>query len=166
MDTFRWTPIERKIPDWKEVAARLRGALAGYQLVAEQTPAAEAAARIGASLIRDRLLAVFDLGLVMDPSPQMWARAVLQAADADPYRDEVRDAIVSKDYKRLSELIQRPDALSQPPGFAAALGQRTVGVYSERPRTVLQAALRSRPGTLSLLMALGNSYPINQRGGG
>jgi tetratricopeptide (TPR) repeat protein len=65
---------------------------------------------------------------------------------------------------RLAALAGRPEALSQPGRFAAALAEYAA-VPVGRRRAVLQAALRDRPGDLTLLMTLGNSYPIDQRDG-
>src|SRR5262249_50332247 len=87
-----------------------------------------------------------------------------RAADPDPYREAVRDAIATGDHKRVGELAARPDALAQPPSFAAALGQHHA-IPAGRARAILGAALRSRPGGLALLMTLGGSYPITQRDG-
>src|SRR5262249_47706035 len=50
------------------------------------------------------------------------------------------------------------------PRFAAAIGPNLI-VDAKRQRLVLEAALRTRPGDLTLLMELGASYPINQREG-
>src|SRR5262249_33591213 len=80
-----------------------------------------------------------------------------------PYRDAVRDAVAADDRARVAELAGRPDALAQPPGFAAALGQHSTAVPVARARVILVAALWARPGDLAVLMELGNSYPINRR---
>jgi serine/threonine protein kinase/Flp pilus assembly protein TadD len=161
IDTFRWTWDENKFPDPKVVAARWQAALAGYGVVPGETPAGEAAGRLAGSLVRDRLLAVLDLWLVTAPSAGV--REVLRTADPDPYRDAVRDAIAAGDRARVGELAGRPDALAQPPGFAAALGQHYAAVPPERARAVLGAGLRSRPGDLGVLMTLGHSYPVYRR---
>jgi tetratricopeptide (TPR) repeat protein len=160
IDTFRWTWVENRLPDPKVVAARWRAAFAAYGVVPGETPVGEAAGRLAGSLGRDQLLAVLDLWLVTVPSAGV--REVLRAADPDPYRDAVRDAVAAGERERVGELAGRPDALAQPPGFAAALGQHKV-VPADRARAVLGAALRSRPGDLALLMTLGNSYPIMRR---
>jgi serine/threonine protein kinase/tetratricopeptide (TPR) repeat protein len=160
IDTFRWTWAENKYPDPKSVGARWQAALAGYGVVPGETPVEGAAARLTGSLVRDRLLAVLDLWLVTVPSAAV--REVLRAADPDPYRDAVRDAITAGDRERVAQLAGQPDALAQPPRFAAALGQ-SKGVPVDRRRAVLGAALRAQPGDLALLMTLGNSYPINRR---
>jgi tetratricopeptide (TPR) repeat protein len=163
IDTSRWIFVENRLPDPKVVAARWQAAFAGYGLVPGETPAGEAAGRLAGSLVRDRLLAALDLWLVTEPSAGV--REVLRAADPGPYRDAVRDAVAAGDRKRVGELAGRPDALAQPPGFAAALGQNSAAVPADRSRAVLGAALRSRPGDLALLMTLGNSYLINRREG-
>jgi len=163
IDNFRWIVVESKFPDAKAVAARWRTAFAGHGVKPGETSPGEAADRVKGSIIRDRLLASLDLWLVKDPSPGV--RALLRAADPDPYRDAVRDAIASRNRKQGAELAGRPAALVQPPGFAAALGQYGAAIPTERRRGILKAALLARSGNLSLLMALGSSYPINQREG-
>src|SRR5262245_30542602 len=163
IDTFRWTGVENRFPDAKAVAARWRAAFAGYGVAPGATPVGEAAGRLAGSLVRDRLLTALDLWLVTEPSAGV--REILRAADPDPYRDAVRDAVAARDRERVRELAGRPDALAQPPGFAAALGQLAAAVPPDRIRVVLGAALRPRPGNLALLMTLGTSYPINRREG-
>src|SRR5262245_64060854 len=64
----------------------------------------------------------------------------------------------------LRMLAARPEALAQPPRFAAVLGQLS-SVPVERRRKVLEAALPSRRNDLVLLMSLGGTYPINQKDG-
>jgi tetratricopeptide (TPR) repeat protein len=154
IDTFRWTPVESRLPDGREVAARCRAALAGYGAAAGETPAV-AARRVADSLIRDRLLAALDLWLINDPSASV--QELLRSTDPDEYRDAVRDAIAARDEPRQADLAGRPEALAQPLHFAAVLGQLRA-VPADRRRALLGAALRSRPGDLTLLMALGNSY--------
>jgi eukaryotic-like serine/threonine-protein kinase len=160
IDTFRWTWTDGGFPDLKAVAARLRAALADYGVTPDEPLAAEAAAKVNTSPIRDRLLTALDLGLAHEPSAGL--RAVLRAADPDPYRDAVRDALAAGDRPRAVALAGRPDALSQPPGFASALVQ-VGGLSTDRQVKVLEGALRARPGNLALLMALGNTYPQTRR---
>jgi tetratricopeptide (TPR) repeat protein/tRNA A-37 threonylcarbamoyl transferase component Bud32 len=162
IDTFRWTPLKIHLPDGNALAARWQAALAGAGLAPGQAPAAQMAARVAESSLRERLLAVLDLWLLFDAAAPV--RGVLSAADPDPYREGMRAAVAARDTKRLAELAGRPEALAQPPWFAAVLGQNRA-VPVEQRRAVLQAALRPRPGDLALLMALGDSYPINQRAG-
>ncbi len=163
IDTFRWTFVENKLPEPKAVASRWRAALADYGLAAGQESGREAAARIDGSVLRDRLLLVLDLWLLAEPTA--WVRAVLREADPNPYRESVRDALAARDGKRLVELAGRPEALAQPPRFAAALGQDRQ-IPALRRRAVLQAAQRAHPRDLTLNMELGIShYSITQREG-
>jgi hypothetical protein len=89
-------------------------------------------------------------------------REVLRAADPDPYRDAVRDAVAAGDDRAVVALAARPEALAQPARFAAVIGQHD-RVPVERRRVVLRAALRDRPGDLNLLLTMGYSYRDDQR---
>jgi tetratricopeptide (TPR) repeat protein len=82
--------------------------------------------------------------------------------DADPFRDAVRDAVLANDGAKLALLANRPEALEQPPGFAAILGDSWV-IPLERRRQLLQAAVSRWPGDLGLLMTLAGSSAINQK---
>src|SRR5262249_32720375 len=83
------------------------------------------------------------------------------------YRDAVR-ALLATDSPvgryLAAVLAARPEALAQPPRFAAVLGQLS-SVPVERRRMALEAALPSRPDDLVLLMSLGATYPIRQKDG-
>jgi Tfp pilus assembly protein PilF len=160
-DTFRWTWTERGFPDPKAVADRQRAALAAYGITPDEGRDAEVARQVSGSPIRDRLLMALDLWLAREPSAGV--RAVLRAADPDPYRDAVRDALAAGgDPSQAVALAGRPDALAQPPEFATALAQ-VGGLSTDRQVAVLESALRTRPGNLALLMALGNTYPQTRR---
>jgi len=154
VDKFRWTPAEGGPPSFAAQAARWRAALAAYGMMRENN-AADAAARVNVSPIRDRLLGAFDAWLGREPS--VWVRAVLRAADPDPYRDVLRDALAAGDRSRYAALLGRPDALAQPARFVAALPPADE-VPLDRRVALLEGALRARPGNLALLMALGNNY--------
>jgi serine/threonine protein kinase/Flp pilus assembly protein TadD len=155
IDKFRWTWIDGGFPDPKAVAARLRTALATDGLTPDEDRAVGAAGRLNGSPVRDRLLTALDLWLVHEPSEGV--RAMLRAADPDPYRDAVRDALAAGHRPRAVVLAGRPDALAQPPGFATALVQLG-GLSTDRQVAVLEGALRARPGNYALLMTLGNTY--------
>jgi cytochrome c-type biogenesis protein CcmH/NrfG len=90
-------------------------------------------------------------------------REVLGSADPDKYRDAVRDAIIARDAHALNALLWKPEALDQPARYAAVLTLMSEMHPSGRLRAVLKSALRTRPEDLGLLMALGNSYPLNVR---
>src|SRR5262249_40812049 len=140
----------------RALAARWRGALATFGVRPDERQAREAAWWINESLVRDRVLTALDGWLLGNPSAGV--RAVLRAADPDPYRDAVRDALAAGDERAAGALARRPEALAQPARFAVILGQLNL-VPGERRRAALEAALRDRPGDLGLLMGLGPSYP-------
>ncbi|HMF11829.1 MAG TPA: tetratricopeptide repeat protein [Gemmataceae bacterium] len=148
-------------PDAKADAARRRAALAAHGMSpVDGAPIPDVVDRVNASLIRDRVLTSLDLWLVSDHLAGV--RAVLQAADADPYRDAVRDALVAGNGAALRALAEKPEALAQPARFAAIFG-RFGWITNERRRTVLVSALRARSGDLFLLMVLSESYPESRR---
>ena len=162
-DTFRWTWTGRGFPRPEAVAARWRAALADYGVTPDEGRAGEAAATVNGSLVRDRLLTTLDhwLGAKQPAGDRPGVRAVLRAADPDPYRDAVRDALAAEDAGAVADLVGRPEALDQPARFAVTLGQFGV-VPADRRRAVLQSALRGRTGDLWLLMALAKTYPIDR----
>jgi tetratricopeptide (TPR) repeat protein len=133
--------------------------LAAYGVTADKSHAAESAGRVNGSLIRDRLLTALDLWLIWDPSAEVrtGVRAVLQAADPDPYRDAFRDALVAKNGDAVNALSARKEALDQPSRFSVILGQLD-DVPLDRRRAVLGSALRARPGDLALIMQMGLTY--------
>ncbi len=167
--TWTWSFDESgvKAAHPKSLKVRLRTALADYGVVAGQTPVAEAVERVKNSLVRERLLAALEMWLAFkssiwewDALERLWLRAVLHLADRDAYRDAVRDALLRDDSSAAETLAARPEALSQPPRFAVVLGQLKA-ISADRRRVVLESAHRAQPGNLSLLMALGDTYPSN-----
>ena len=88
IDDFRWLPVESKFPPDTAVAARWRKAFSKFGLIREEAALDGAAARMAASLIRNRLLASLDLWLVVEPNAG--ALGVLREADSDPYRTALR----------------------------------------------------------------------------
>jgi serine/threonine protein kinase/Flp pilus assembly protein TadD len=153
IDALRFT----RRPDPKADAARRRVALTAYDMTPpEAGVATEAADRVNGSLVRDRVLTSLDLWLVADPSPTV--RAVLHAADPDPYRNAMRDALAARNGDAVRALAAKPEALAQPARFAVVFG-RLGWVTHERRRAVLESALRGRPRDLFLLMIMAQSYP-------
>jgi serine/threonine protein kinase/Flp pilus assembly protein TadD len=175
-DTLRWTWTLTEFgglrPAGGAVEARYRAALAGYKVAPGKAPPAEAARRVKGSLVRERLLGALDLWLAIeqrsrerragDPG-RAWVREVLRSADPDKYRGAVRDAIMAREARALNALMWKPQTLAQPARYAAVLPLMVEMEPPQRLRAVLESALRRRPGDLGLLMALGNSYPLNVR---
>jgi tetratricopeptide (TPR) repeat protein len=129
-------------------------AFRSYGIVPGETPPAEAARMIRASVIRERLLMNLDLWYAKSPSPALLV--ILSAADPDPYRTSVRTA---RGLRR--DLVRGPagmdEALKQPARFAVPLGRQTAIPWQRRV-AILQAAHRDQPNHFSLLMTLGNCY--------
>jgi tetratricopeptide (TPR) repeat protein len=168
VDQFRWTPPhENKAPDPAAVATRIQAALARFGADPKAVPADDAAARVSASAVRERIVSALDQLLRQQKAAA--ARALLRRVDADPYRDAVRDGVLANATAKMAaakvpELAGQPTALEQPPGFSAFLGEIPM-IQVERRRHLLAMALRRRPGDPGLLMTLGFTYPINQADG-
>jgi tetratricopeptide (TPR) repeat protein len=157
-DLFRWTPVENKFPDLAAEAAWLHAALSQIGLTPESVPAAEAAARVSGSAVRDRLLAALDRWLRAERLPWVWE--VLRVADSDDsYRNEVRDAVRDNDLATLGKLVSRKEAVDQPPGFTIFLAEDN-RLPAEPRRKLLTAAVRNRPEELGLLLVLGRHYTV------
>ncbi len=157
VDQYRWTLKDSAVPDQNQEPARIRAAFKKFGLVPGRVPPGDAARRVKGSVVGERVVAVLDLWLRIERPAAV--RELLRAADPDPYREAVRDALLVGDGNRLAELAARPEALAQPPGFAAALaGARAIPV--QRRRQLLKAALAARPGDLGLLMGLASTYRL------
>ncbi len=162
IDRYRWTPVENQLPDPAKVVARTREALRRFGADPDAVSVDEAVTRVSASVVRERIVLALDRLLSIAKPAEV--RAVLRRVDADPYRDAVRDAVLANDRAKLQKLLGENDALKQPPGFAAFLGESDE-IAEERRRQVLQAAVSQRPDDLSLLMTLGETYVYNQKEG-
>jgi tetratricopeptide (TPR) repeat protein/serine/threonine protein kinase len=84
----------------------------------------EAAERIAASAIREQLLAALRDWAGIQPHllSREQLRAPLQAADRDPWRRRLAEAIAQKDMPGLSRLVKQQEILGQPPEWLAATG--------------------------------------------
>jgi serine/threonine protein kinase/Flp pilus assembly protein TadD len=160
VDQFRWTWSENQFPNPAVVAARTREALRWFGADPEAVPADEAVARVSASAVRERIVSALDRLLVLPQAAGV--RALLRRVDADPYRDLVRDAVLARGAAKLAQLAGQDEALEQPAGFVAFLGE--IGeIPVQRRRQLLQAAVSRRPGDLALLMTLGETYDRNRQ---
>jgi Flp pilus assembly protein TadD len=159
-DRFRWTVTDQGFPDAATAAPRYREALARVGADPDAVGAEAAAARVADSAVRERLVGALDRLLMAQKSAAV--RAALRAVDPDPFRDAVRDVVQGSDRAALQTLIAQPEALTQPPGFTAFLGEKGLVDAPDRVRTLLEAALQRRPADLGLLMGLGFSYPIQK----
>jgi hypothetical protein len=157
VDQLRWTPVDGKYLDIAGVASRYHAALVRYGADPDAGGAAAAAARVSDSAVRAPLVAALDRLLRAEKSPAV--RAALQILDPDPYRDGVRDAERDKDIEMLAKRATQPEALAQPEGFVAFLGE-SKAISPERRRAVLGTAVQRHPGNLGLLMELGGQLSV------
>jgi tetratricopeptide (TPR) repeat protein len=165
VDQFRWAQVETRRLEPAAVASQLRQALVQFGLSPESVSVEEAAARVSASAVRDRLVNALDWWMRKEKMSEVgvrdWLRAVLHAADPDPYRDAVRDALLKNDPKKMADLVGRAEAAEQPSWFVAFLGE-SPAIPAERRRELLTLAVRHRTGDLGLFMALGTTYRFNK----
>jgi tetratricopeptide (TPR) repeat protein len=162
VDQLRWTYVDNKPPDPAAVATRTREALRRFGADPDVTSVDEAAARVSASVVRERIVAALDL--LLRPGKTAGVRAVLRRVDADPYRDAVRDAVLASNRAKFAKLARQKDALEQPPGFVVFLGA-SGEIKLERQRQLLRAAVGRRPRELGPLMTLGLSSYRSEEGG-
>jgi serine/threonine protein kinase/tetratricopeptide (TPR) repeat protein len=161
IDQFSWVMAHGRFPDPAAVATRTREALARFGADPEAELADDAAARVSASVVLERIVSVLDREL----SERGTARthALLRHVDSDPYRDAFRDAVLARDRQKVVELAARAQALEQPAGFVAFLGYCPL-IAVERRRELLRAALSRWPGNLDLLMGLAHTSPDGEGG--
>jgi tetratricopeptide (TPR) repeat protein len=187
IDQHRWTVVDGKFPNPAVAPRRTWEALRRAGADPDAAPADEAAARVSASAVRERIVSALDRLLLpmrlVDVTrlpegeqklyTQLRAdlaglvprvagvRALLRRVDAHPYRDAVRDAILAEDRAKFVELAGQTAALKQPPGFVAFLGESRA-IEVQRRRQLLEAAVGRRPGDMGLLMTLGWTYPVDK----
>jgi tetratricopeptide (TPR) repeat protein len=87
---------------------------------------AEVAARLRASPGRDSLVAALDdwAACATNPQHQSWILSVLKYADADPWRNRVRDAASGHDGDALQKLADEAPVAEQPPQILVLLAAR------------------------------------------
>jgi hypothetical protein len=142
-DQSRWTVAYGAVLSAKVVQDRYRQALNRFFDSADGTISAEAAARLANSTVRERVMSALDWLLRAQRSDPV--RSALRLLDPDPFRDAVRDAVRTNDRAALARLAAQAEALAQPVGFMASLGENEA-VGLERRRELLQTALQRRPG--------------------
>jgi tetratricopeptide (TPR) repeat protein len=159
-DQLRWTLSGSHFTDATVVAAKIREALKRFGADPDAAPGDEGATRLATSVVRARIVSALDR--VLRRERKAGVRALLQRLDADPYRDAVRNAVLANDRTKVVELAAADDALRQPPGFAAVLGE-FLEIGEVRRQQLLQAAVRGHPGEAGLLMMLGWSFPSGNK---
>jgi tRNA A-37 threonylcarbamoyl transferase component Bud32 len=109
---------------------------------------AEAAERIKAAAIRDQLVTALDDWLFVKPQADTAGRerllSVVRQADADAWRQRLRDPVTRKDRAALEDLARQPDVASQPPAILVHLGKylAQAGAWSAAVGVLQQAQHR------------------------
>jgi serine/threonine protein kinase/tetratricopeptide (TPR) repeat protein len=160
IENLSWTVINHTMTE-ERAAAELPKALRAFGIVPGAVQPNEAAQRVNAFPIRERLLMALDRWLVWHRED--FAAALLRVVDPDPYRDQVREAILRGDTGALGRLAKEPDSLRQPARFAAVMGGLPVLPLDRRERILLHTIQR-QPGVFSVLMTLARLYPEDQKG--
>lgn len=136
------------IDQWKELFENLEKKVA-------RTSNPKLASWIKRSLIRIHLVHALDSWLTMAPSDEV--RQLLAQVDADPFRDEYRDAVRVGDADAILRLTDQSEILDQTPGFLVMAAQNP-RVPLPRRRELFYQALRDRHQYLDALMALAMMY--------
>lgn len=152
IDNGGWSLVDGKVPGWEEITPQWARAFAGYGITPGVTPADEAARRIHASLVSERLLTSLELWFVLSKRERNMG-SILSAADPDSFREACR----ATNYQQAAlswAFHRRPLPATQPVWFAVAHGQDSRVAESSREQLLL-TALKGRPNSFPLLMALG-----------
>jgi eukaryotic-like serine/threonine-protein kinase len=112
--------------DWKGTDAAYAKVFQAYGLDVEAVDTAESAKRIVASGVKENLVAALDdwiltkqVGSLPGVEP---LRVILGRADLDPWRNRVREALVSRDTQTLKKLSLDKEVLALPPTTVHLLG--------------------------------------------
>jgi tetratricopeptide (TPR) repeat protein len=150
---------EEPVVDWRAADTAYRDEFRAYGLDVEALDPDEAAARIRASTIKDRLVAALDdwvlvklIGKLAGPERLL---VLARRADPHPWRDRLRDVLGRRRWKALKRLARDRDAQAQPPATVVLLTEALFGPGMSRPLAVevLRQAQQRHPG----------DYWINER---
>jgi tetratricopeptide (TPR) repeat protein len=133
------------------------GAFNRYGINLTTLGAPDAAALVRNSGIRDTLLVFLHDWLYWAPEAnRAKLRAVVDAADDDPWRRAFRDARAANDLAKLAELSRAPGATDQPPVLISGLGGALlVDGHADEAWAFLREAQRRHPGDFWINYLLG-----------
>jgi tetratricopeptide (TPR) repeat protein len=134
-------------------AAQYKAAFRAYGVRVGEDDPAEAGRVVRDSPVRDALVAGLDDWIYASPS-FMPIFEVLRSADPDPFRTEVRGAIVTNNRRELARLAERDEAAELPPSLLVSLVS-SVG-DNEAGLALCARALERHPGDFWLNFGLGN----------
>jgi serine/threonine-protein kinase len=133
-------------------------AFRGYGIDLMTPEPAEAAARIRSSAIRETLLAfLYDWVFYWESdADRARLRAVLDLADDDDWRRQLRTTLMAYDAAKREELLRAPEATDQPPIVVAGLtGVLIHGPHEQSARSLLHQAQQRHPEDFWINLQLG-----------
>jgi serine/threonine-protein kinase len=134
-----------------------RDAFAVAGLAEPGAGAADVAARVRASAIREQLVAILDdWAGTPDRGQRAWLLEVLHAADPDPWRDRLRDPRVWEDRAALEQLAREPTPAGQSPELLVVLAERLKEAGAD-PVRLLRNGQRSHPRDFWLTFRLADA---------
>jgi tetratricopeptide (TPR) repeat protein len=139
----------------------VREALAQWGLPLAALPAARATVLLQQRPrgMQDRLLAILHFCLSWAPpaeqKPKAWLREVLTAADLDPWRQQVRQAVADADRGLLEKLVDQADVAQQPPAFLVELAREELWQGKVGRIALLRRAQQQHPGDFWVNFELG-----------
>jgi serine/threonine-protein kinase len=143
--------------DYAAAYRAYRDAFAAAGLAGPGAAAADVAARVRASAIRDQLVAVLDdWAGTPDREERAWLRGVLRAADPDPGRDRFRDPRVREDRAALEQFARGATPAGQSPQLLVVLAERLKEAGAD-PVPVLRHGQRSHPRDFWLTFRLADA---------
>jgi serine/threonine-protein kinase len=150
------SPSEKLLPRYAEAFAR-------YGIHPDDDPAQVAARLAGRpATVRDALLVGLDnwslIAARRKDRAANWLRAVLQAADKDVWRNQVRDAVATGNRHTLEALAREVDLASQPPAAVTSLSWALLDMDAyEAVIALLRPAQRQYPGDYWINLDLGQA---------
>jgi eukaryotic-like serine/threonine-protein kinase len=139
----------------RRAAVAFAAAFEAYGIVPGKTPPANAARVVAESQLRERLqrgLELWHFYYTTGRRPTV-LRRIIDAADPNPFRIEVRDALGSGDKAWHRALVDDPRAVQQPAWFATAWDQVHQFPAAGRVR-VIRGAIDRAPGDFTLLLTM------------
>jgi tetratricopeptide (TPR) repeat protein len=141
------------------------GAFGEYGIPVTDLDPADAARRVRGSAIRETLIVFLHDWLYWAPdADREHVRAVVEQADSDPWRREVRQARADGNAERLTELAAAPEASAQPPVVLSGLTNDLLAAgRREAAHALLRDAQQRHPGDFWINYQLGEFLQQQQR---
>jgi superkiller protein 3 len=147
--------------------AHYAAAFRAYGIDVAKLKTAEAADRVRASAVQEKLLAALDAWSMVRQAgaTRKAVQAVLDAADADPWRCRLRRAVREKDGKALAALARDEQAVKQSPTVILLLAEalRQANLPAEAVK-VLRQGQAQHPGDFWLNFYLGQLLSRQEKG--